>query len=108
MNAMRSLFQKERPSSEEKPLPIKKLETSRKQFKISEIEKIESESKVETHRTGGIKCANNVFGVSEDIQELPEESAKLLSARYYTIEDIANNEDEQVYYLLSTFVFKTI
>ena len=96
LNAMKSLFQPEEPLIQEPkdPLPVKKSE--KKKFKLSEIAKLESEAGVETHRTGGIKCANNVFGTTEDIQELPEESAKRLSARYYTIEDIASTEDTKV------------
>ena len=97
LNAMKSLFQPEEPiiTEPKDPLPVKKSE--KKKFKLSEIAKLESETEVETHRTGGIKCANNVFGTTEDIQELPEESAKRLSARYYTIEDIASTEDTKVF-----------
>ena len=97
LNAMKSLFQPEEPiiTEPQDPLPVKKSE--KKKFKLSEIAKLESETEVETHRTGGIKCANNVFGTTEDIQELPEESAKRLSARYYTIEDIASTEDTKVF-----------
>ena len=96
LDAMKCLFQPEKPIIKEPkdPLPSKKSE--KKKFKLSEIAKLESETEVETHRTGGIKCANNVFGTTEDIQELPEESAKRLSARYYTIEDIASTEDTKV------------
>ena len=96
LNAMKSLFQPEEPIIVEPKDPLPVMKSEKKKFKISEIAKLESETEVETHRTGGIKCANNVFGTTEDIQELPEESAKRLSARYYTIEDIASTEDTKV------------
>ena len=90
LNAMKSLFQPEEPFVKEPKDPLSVKKSEKKKFKLSEIAKLESEAGVETHRTGGIKCANNVFGTTEDIQELPEESAKRLSARYYTIEDIVS------------------
>ena len=96
LNAMKSLFQPEEPIIVEPKHPVPVTKSEKRKFKISEIAKLESETEVETHRTGGIKCANNVFGTTEDIQELPEESAKRLSARYYTIEDIASTEDTKV------------
>ena len=46
-----------------------------------------------TSRLGTIVVANGTFAALDEAKELPAESAKRLSARYYTLEDFASNDE---------------
>ena len=62
-------------------------------IKLSELTEKEITTVETTSRLGTIVVANGTFAALDEAKELPAESAKRLSARYYTLEDFASNDE---------------
>merc|ERR1712242_553217 len=64
-------------------------------IKLSDLNEKESATTEtgDTCRLGTIVVANGTFAACEEAKELPTESAKALSARYYTLDDFASNDE---------------
>ena len=62
-------------------------------IKLSELTEKEITAVETTSRLGTIVVANGTFAALDEAKELPAESAKKLSARYYTLEDFASNDE---------------
>jgi len=79
----------------EKPVKVaQKRKAENHKIKLADLAKAEqNEPSNATSRLGTIVVANGVFGACEEAKELPEESSARLSARYYTLDDFALDDD---------------